>query len=183
MEARRELIEAVGERYRRAGWTEKKQILDEFVELAGFHRKHAIRVLRSERRPKVPGSGMTSRPYDEAVITALTIIWEAADRICGKRLKAVLTTFVESMERNGHLRLDPAVKDRLLRMSAATIDRLLRPVRALAKQGRRKVSVNTPLRKSITIRTYEDWNNPLPGYFEMDLVAHCGQFGGRQSCA
>ena len=59
-------------------------------------------------------------------------------------------------------------------MSAASIDRLLRPVRALAKQGRRKVSVNTPLRKSITIRTYEDWNNPPPGYFEMDLVAHCG---------
>jgi hypothetical protein len=174
MEARRELIEAVGERYRQAGWTEKKQILDEFVELAGFHRKHAIRVLRSERRPKVPGSGMASSPYDEAVITALTILWEAADRICGKRLKAVLAIFVESMERNGHLRLDPAVKDRLLRMSAATIDRLLRPVRALAKQGRRKVSVNTPLRKSITIRTYEDWNNPLPGYFEMDLVAHCG---------
>jgi hypothetical protein len=50
MEARRELIEAVGERYRQAGWTEKKRILDEFVELAGFHRKHAIRVLRSERR-------------------------------------------------------------------------------------------------------------------------------------
>ena len=79
---------------------------------------------------------MTTRPYDEAVITALTIIWEAADRICGKRLKAVLTTFVESMERNGHIRLDPAVKDRLLRMSAATIDRLLRPVRAASGNDR-----------------------------------------------
>ena len=139
MEARRELIEAVGERYRKSGGTEKKKILDEFVELAGFHRKHAIRVLRSERRSKVLGSGMASSLYDEGVITALTILWEAADRICGKRLKAVLTIFVESMERNGHLRLDSAVKDRLLRMSAATIDRLLRPVRALAKQGRRKV--------------------------------------------
>ena len=59
-------------------------------------------------------------------------------------------------------------------MSAASIDRVLRPVRAVAKQGRRKVCVNTPLRKSITIRTYEDWNNPPPGYFEMDMVAHCG---------
>ena len=174
MEARREVIEAVGERYRKAERTEKKQILDEFVELAGFHRKQAIRVLRSERTAEVLAPAITSTLYDEAVITALTIIWEAADRICGKRLKAVLTTFVESMERNGHLRLDPAVKDRLLQMSAATIDRLLRPVRALAKQGRRKVSVNTPLRKSSTIRTYEDWNNPPPGYFEMDLVAHCG---------
>src|SRR6185437_3021711 len=79
------------------------------------------------------------------------------------------------MERNGYLRLDAAVRDRLHRMSAATMDRLLRPVRAVAKQGRRRVSVNTPLRKSITIRTYEDWNNPPPGYFEMDMVAHCGK--------
>ena len=85
----------------------------------------------------------------------------------------LLETFVESMERNGHLRLDSAVRDRLLDMSAATTDRVLQPVRALAKQGRRKVAVNTLLRKSITIRTYEDWNNPPPGYFEMDLVAHC----------
>jgi hypothetical protein len=43
-----------------------------------------------------------------------------------------------------------------------------------AKQGRRKASLNTPLRKSIAIRTYEDWKNPPPGYFEMDMVAHCG---------
>jgi hypothetical protein len=174
MEARRELIEAVGDRYRKSERAEKKKILDEFVELAGYHRKHAIRALRSERRIKVAAPGRANRQYDEAVITALTIIWEAADRICGKRLKAVLTTFVESMERNEHLRLDSAVRDRLLKMSAATIDRVLGPVRALAKQGRRKVSVNTPLRKSIMIRTYEDWNNPPPGYFEMDLVAHCG---------
>ncbi len=174
MEARQELIEALGDRYRRSERVEKKKILDKFVELAGYHRKHAIRVLRRERGIKFSVPGIATRLYDEAVITALTIIWEAADRICGKRLKAVLATFVESMERNGHLRLDSPVKDRLLQMSAATIDRLLQPVRVLAKQARRKVSVNTPLRKSIAIRTYEGWDNPPPGYFEMDLVAHCG---------
>jgi hypothetical protein len=174
MEARRELIEAVRERYRKAGRTEKNQILDEFAELAGYHRKYAIRVLRSERRTRIPSQRSERRAYHEAVITALTIIWEAADRICGKRLKAVLTTFVESMEQHGHLCLDGEVRERLLGMSAATIDRLLRPVRASAKQGRRRASLNTPLRKSITIRTYEDWKNPPPGYFEMDMVAHCG---------
>ena len=108
------------------------------------------------------------------MVTALTIIWEAADRICGKRLKAVLATFVESMEKHGHICLESGVRQRLLGMSAATIDRLLRPVRASAKQGRRRSSLNTPLRKSIPIRTYEDWKNPPPGYFEMDMVAHCG---------
>ena len=108
MEARRELIEAVRERYRSAGRTEKKQILDEFAEIAGYHRKHAIRVLRSGRRTGMPlCSDRERRIYNEAVVTALTILWEAADRICGKRLKAVLATFVESMEQHGHLCLDP----------------------------------------------------------------------------
>lgn len=174
MEARRELIDALRERYRKAERTEKKLILDEFAELAGYHRKHAIRVLRSERKTTISLQGSERRIYDEAVITGLTIIWEAADRICSKRLKAVLATFVESMEQHGHLCLENDVRQRLLGMSAATMDRLLRPVRASAKQGRRRSSLNTPLRKSIPVRTYEDWKNPPPGYFEMDMVAHCG---------
>ncbi len=174
MEARRELTEAVRERYRSAGRTEKKQILDEFAEMAGYHRKYAIRVLGIGHRPNASSQQPERRIYNEAVITALTILWEAADRICGKRLKAVLPTFVESMEHHGHLCLDGEVRDRLLGMSAATIDRVLRPVRASAKQGRRRASLNTPLRKSISIRTYDDWKDPPPGYFEMDMVAHCG---------
>ena len=106
MEARRELIEAVSERYRTAGRTEKKRILDEFAELAGYHRKHAVRVLKSGPKTTASSHGSERRVYDEAVVTALTIIWEAADRICGKRLKAVLATFVESMEKHGHLCLE-----------------------------------------------------------------------------
>src|SRR6188472_1323801 len=97
MEARRELIEAVGERYRSAGRTEKKRILDEFAEIAGYHRKYAIRVLGSGCRTRMPSERPERRIYNDAVVTALTILWEAADRICGKRLKAVLATFVESM--------------------------------------------------------------------------------------
>jgi hypothetical protein len=131
----------------------EKRILDEFAEMAGYHRKYAIRVLGNGYRAKASPQPPERRIYNEAVITALTILWEAADRICGKRLKAVLPTFVESMEHHGHLCLDVEVRERLLRMSAATIDRLLRPVRASAKQGRRKASLNTPLRKSINIRT------------------------------
>ena len=79
------------------------------------------------------------------------------------------------MERHGHLKLEPETRKQLLLMSAATIDRLLRPIRDVARQGRRKTGVNTMLRKSIAVRTYEDWNDPAPGYFEMDMVAHCGR--------
>ena len=96
------------------------------------------------------------RIYDEAVVTALTIIWEAADRICGKRLKAILSTFVES------------------RNCAATMDRLLRPHSRCRQAKKAANSLTTPLRKSIAVRTFNDWKDPSAGYFEMDMVAHCG---------
>jgi hypothetical protein len=44
---RRELIEAVAVRYRAASRIEKRKILDEFIGVTGFHRKHAIRALRT----------------------------------------------------------------------------------------------------------------------------------------
>src|SRR5882724_7171759 len=62
-----------------------------------------------------------------------------------------------------------------LAMSAATMDRLLTTVRDTAKHGRRRTIVNTPLRKSIAVRTFGDWNDPPPGFFEMDMVVHCGK--------
>jgi hypothetical protein len=61
------------------------------------------------------------RIYDEAVREALIVVWEASDRICGKRLRPLLPTLVEAMERHGHLQLAPEVRTRLLAMSAATV--------------------------------------------------------------
>jgi hypothetical protein len=109
------------------------------------------------------------------VIQALTVLWEAADRICGKRLKPAIPTLVEAMERHGHLALAPEIRERVLKVSAATIDRLLAPSREASRQGRRRTTLNTPLRKSIAVRTFNDWNDPSPGFFEMDMVAHCGK--------
>src|SRR5581483_7373603 len=68
-----------------------------------------------------------------------------------------------------------AVLRPLLSMSAATMDRLLTTVRDTAKQGRRRTMINTPLRKSIAVRTFGDWHDPAPGFFEMDMVVHCGK--------
>jgi hypothetical protein len=174
---RRELIEAIAERYRSRTRIDKKRILDEFIEVTGFHRKHAIRALRKLQRQEGDGAERLprNRVYDEAVTTALTVLWEAADRICGKRLKEAIPTLIDAMERHGHLQLDAAVRQRVLVMSAATMDRLLKPVRESGKQGRRRTTINTPLRKSIAVRTFNDWNDPPPGYFEMDMVAHCGK--------
>jgi hypothetical protein len=128
VETRRELIEAVAARYRAAKRDEKKGILDEFVKVAGLHRKHAIRVLKRSPRPTTDEPRQRTRIYNEAVREALTIVWEAADRICGKRLRQVIGGLIDAMERHGHLKLDPAVREGLLSMSAATMDRLLKTV-------------------------------------------------------
>src|SRR5689334_672572 len=79
---RRELIEAVAARYRVADRRQKKEILDEFVKVTGFHRKHAIRVLKEAPRQKARKPRQRMRIYNEAVRDALTIVWEASDRIC-----------------------------------------------------------------------------------------------------
>ena len=109
------------------------------------------------------------RPVREAVI----VVWEASDRICGKRLKAALPNLVDSMERHGHLELDPEVRSRLLSASAATLDRLIKPIRSTAG-SRRRQRQRPSMGRQMPVRTFNDWNRPPPGFLEIDLVAHCG---------
>ncbi len=129
MATRKELIAAVGQRYREASKSERTKILSEFAELTQYHRKHAIRVL-SSAPCSLRQNHARNRLYDEAVRQALIVLWEASDRLCGKRLKALIPMLVDAMERHGPLSLDPTVKDKLVSVSAATIDRALRATRA-----------------------------------------------------
>ena len=142
--------------------------------MTGHHRKHGIRLLgKPDDDADATCSVGGRRIYDEAVRETVIVIWEAADRICGERLKAALPHLVESMERHGHLALDPEVRERLLAASVATLDRLLKPIRPTAG-SRRKRRRRQSLGKRIPVRTYNDWNGPPPGFLEIDLVAHCG---------
>jgi hypothetical protein len=173
---RKELIEAVRKRYQEAALATKTDILDEFIELTGYHRKHAIRLLGpSSEQKRQKKSRSQKRVYNDAEREALILLWEAADRICGKRLKALIPTLLAAMEKHGHLQLAAGIRERLLQMSAATIDRLLTEPRERVTATRRRKGVGaTVLRRSIPIRTFGDWNDPEPGYMESDLVAHCG---------
>ena len=172
MATRKELIRAVGARYLGASRGEKQKILDEFVALTGYHRKHAIRILSGEptgEHPAVP----RDRIYDEAVRQALIMLREAADRICGKRLKVTIPILIDAMERYGHLDLDQNVKDKVLTVSAATIDRMLAGTRLqIDGQRKRRKGVGAAIRRSIPVRTFADWGDPPPGFFEMDMVEH-----------
>ncbi len=174
MATRKELIAAVGARYRDSSRDGKRKILDEFVALTGYHRKHAIRVLRSARSSERPRA-KRNRLYDEAVQQALIVLWEAGDRVCGKRLKVLIPVLVAAMERHGHLDLDLEVRRKLLQMSASSIDRTLRDTRSqIDGQRKRRSGVGATIRRSIPVRTFADWGDPPPGFFEIDMVEHCG---------
>ena len=174
MTTRKELIEALRVRYRGAAFGDRIRILDEFVALTGYHRKHAIRVLRQEFSNS-KAARARNRLYDEAVRQALTMLWEAADRVCGKRLKALLPMLVDAMERHGHLDLDPVIRAKILQISAATIDRVLAGARShIDGQRKRRKGVGAAIRRSIPVRTFADWRDPPPGFFEIDMVKHCG---------
>lgn len=124
--------------------------------------------MRSEPR-------LTRRTYDDAVREALVVLWESSDRICGKRLKALIPMLVASMERHGHLALDGEVRARLMKISAATIDRVLAPMRAQSSgRTRRRAAPSLAIRRSVPVRTFSDWGDPTPGFVEADLVAHSG---------
>jgi hypothetical protein len=175
MAARDELVAAIAGRYSQADRTEWGRILDEFTAITGFHRKHAMRLLRTGQPKRRSGPRPGRRIYDDATREALIVIWEASDRICGKRLRPLVPVLVEAMERHGHLQLAPEVRISLLAMSAATIDRALREVRQQAgRSARRKAPPSAAVRRSVPVRTFDGWDNPPPGFVEADLVAHSG---------
>jgi hypothetical protein len=105
---------------------------------------------------------------------AVVVLWEASDRICGKRLKPLLPTLLGSLEDHGHMQLDQAVRSRLLAASAATLDRLLSPTRVSAGRRQPPGGAKPAIRRTVPVRTFADWKDPAPGYLEADLVVHCG---------
>ena len=192
MSERRSLTEEVVRRYRRAGKKEKGVILGEFVKSSGYKRKYAIHLLNSwgrtrwvridgklvklvVGRPRRAKRRLRPQRYDQEVLSVLKKIWYVFDYMCGKRLVVVLRTMLPVLESFGEIRLTCGVRDKLLTISAATIDRLLQHERArLRLKGRTHTKPGSLLKHQIPIRTFADWNEQEPGFFEIDLVAHDG---------
>lgn len=171
--SREELVRSIHPRYLQGTKAEKGQILNEFVAATGYHRKHALRLLKHgvaeggrERRGR-------PRRYTGETVRVLTQVWRICNEICGKRLAPFLPEIVQVLERQGELRLDAATREQLLSMSASTIDRRLAPFKQ--RKGRSTTKPGTLLKGAIPIRTFADWEDSQPGFLEMDLVAHCGE--------
>lgn len=168
---RQEVLERKRWRYRHAGKGHKKKIIDELVELFGYHRKAAIRALRSRPERKAPFVVGRPREYNpEQLLKPLKAVWLHALQPCAVRLKAALPEWLPAYEQD-HGCLEADVRESLLAASRATLDRLLRPARV---EHRRRAATRpgTLLRQEIAIRT--EWTENAPGYLEMDTVALCG---------
>ncbi len=174
-QSKHELAAAVSGRYRRAGRADKGRILDEFVAATGYDRKWAIRLLRGGPPPPRVGHGGRPRAYSSVVVGALRAVAEASGWLCGKRLAPFLGELVAALEAEGALALEPTVRARLVRMSAATIDRRLRPCRLQARpHGLGTTKPGTLLKQQVAVRTFTPWDEERVGFVEIDLVAHCG---------
>jgi hypothetical protein len=170
-----ELVAALAGRYALGSRADRGRMLDEFAALTGHHRKHAMRLLRAGASSGQSRPRPERRMYDQATREALIVVWEASDRICGKRLRPLVPILVLAMERHGHLQLAPEVLTSLLTMSAATMDRALREARgATGGRPRRRSPPSAAIRRSVAVRTFSDWNDPPLGFMEADLVAHSG---------
>ena len=95
---------AIRDRYAAAANKDKSRILEEFIGATGYHEKSAIRILNTSPDPKRRQTRRRPSLYDEAARGALIVLWEASDRVCSKRLKALLPILLPALERNGHLR-------------------------------------------------------------------------------
>jgi len=174
--AKMECVESIYLRYKRASRKEKTLILDEFCATCGYHRKHAIRVLKKFKRftkPKPKRRGAPSVYNKPSITEPLKRIWLAANLPCSKRLKVIISLWMPGYAKEyGALSLD--VIKMLYRISAPTIDRILKPLRAKYRlRGRCTTKPGTLLRKQIPIKT-DQWNEFKPGFVEADTVAHCG---------
>ena len=180
MSERKAVVRQMASRYRRASKKDKGRLLDELVALTGYNRRYAMGVLggaapkavaaRKQAAPRV-----RERLYDAPVLDALRRIWAIMDGICGKRLVAVLPQTIAALERAGELRLDPSTRGKLQAISAASIDRLLRPERRrLSWRGRALTKPGTLLRNQIPVRTFAEWDHATAGFVEIDLVGHDG---------
>ena len=172
---RMQVLEKLRRRYQTAGLEHKTKLIEQAVELLGYHRKAAIRALgQAAVRPVSGPVILTGRPleYEPSLLLPwLRPIWQATDYACGRRLVAMLPEWIPGYEQH-EKPLPGEVREKLLLASGRTLDRLLAPLRAQGT-GRSWTRPGTLLRQQIPIRG-SVWEENKAGWLEVDTVALCG---------
>ena len=188
MGSRAEVTARFAKAYVKASKKDKGRILGQVVEVTSWSRDNARRRLTAASKC-APGAGrsIAKRPrkpraskYSYDTLKVLQKVWAASGGQCGKYLAASMRVQLDGLERHGELvfdrdRYSPAVREELLEMSPATIDRYLAPAKAKDQvKGKSTTKPSPLLRSSVKIRKATDEIEAAPGFFEGDTVAHCG---------
>jgi hypothetical protein len=176
-QARWEYLKAIHARYREAAREQKGRILDEFCEVTGYHRKYALRLLNGPPPGRRPPRSRRRRAvrYGTQVIQILAALWEAAGYPWSLRLKALLPLWLPWARTR--FRLTPPLEQQLLALSPRQMDRRLQPYkRQMTKRFYGRTKPGTLLKHHIPLRT-DRWDVTVPGFTEVDLVAHSGECG------
>jgi hypothetical protein len=202
MRHKKEITAEVQQRYKKATKKQKKIILDEFVALTCYNRNYASRILRLYYGKYLGSVGKgkakiryvigkdkkhkkdRKRFYDDCVKDILKKIWKVLDMPCGKRLAPFIPEIILKLETFSEIEMDSTAKQKLLKISASTIDRLLKPARDSLRvgKGRSFTKPGTLLKHQVPIKTFSDWDETVPGYLEADLVGHDGGNGAGEFC-
>jgi hypothetical protein len=180
--ARKAITQAQLDKWPKATKAEKSVILDAVCEVTGWHRDHARKAIRTALAQRATGGPPPRRrrepvrTYDQAAVEVLQRCWAVLDGPSGKRLKPALDDVLDNMLRHGRLNDDPATIAMVRRMSAATIDRRLAPARIglVAGKGISHTRPGSLLKSSIPMKTWQEWNDTIPGIIQIDLVGHDG---------
>lgn len=133
MRQKKALTATIVRRYQKASKKEKTQILDEFVKNTSYNRSYTRRKINQSKtknfRKTKKKKRVRKKEYNVEVLKSLTKIWVSQNQICGKRLKPFLPEVVRILERDEEIKISLEVKNKLHKISAATIDRSLKPLR------------------------------------------------------
>jgi len=178
--SRHDLARALAPRYARVSRREKSQLLDEFCAITGYTRKHAL-VLLSDPPAEHRLRRVGGRPAhaQEGHLRWPIAARAATDGICSKRLAPFLPELLDRLRHWHALRhVSAEAIERVAHMSPSTIDRALASSRAgLPKRGISTTRPGALLKHQVAIKTFADWTETVPGFVEVDLVAHCGWTG------
>ncbi len=188
LKERQKIAGLMSGRYQKAGKKEKGRILDEYVDLTGQNRAYASYLLNNwgqkirvgdtvyilgRRKKKKPVE--KKKLYDENIFGPLKELWLISGMLCGKLMWKFIEDNLDLLTDHGEIEVSEEQREKLLRISPATIDRMLsQEKKRLEMKARSGTKPGTLLKKNIPIKTFSDWNDSLPGFLEMDLVSHNG---------
>lgn len=165
--------------YRKALKKKKGEILNEVVKNLGYNRKHAIVLLTKVQKKDLRKKSVRQRVKVSSylpIVKPLKELWMTANYLCADRLHPYIPEFLKVLQQHKEIKITQEQKKMLLRVSRATVGRLLSPVRKqMFGKGKSATRPGILLKHQIPIQTYTPWDNHIPGFEEIDFVSLCGE--------